>query len=246
MIVAAAQTIPFEHNTNANIENHTRFIEAAARHGVQLIVFPEMSLTGYDRERADELSFSAQDQRLEGLKEMAVSHKMIIIAGAPIKVDGQLHIGSFIFSPDNTVSIYTKQLLHKGEEQFFSPNLNFNPVVKSGNEKCSLAICADITNPLHPRNAAANKTTLYAASLFYTPNGIADAYGHLGRYAQKYSMNVLMANYGGPSYNMRSAGRSTFWDNKGNLVGNMANEGEGLLIADNSLGNWKTKVLTGK
>jgi len=244
MIIAAAQTIPFEHNTDANIRSHLRLIKAAAEENVQLILFPEMSLTGYEREMADELAIAEHDQRLEGLKEMAVFHKMTIIAGAPIKINNQLHIGSFIFFPDNTVSIYTKQYLHDGEEKFFSPNFNFNPIVELGNEKCSLAICADIANPVHPRNAAENKATLYAASLFYTPNGIAEAYQQLAGYAQKYAMNILMANYGGPSYNLPSGGQSAFWDDNGNLIGRMENDVEGFLIADNCDGIWKTKVVT--
>lgn len=150
MIIAAAQTKPHNGNIDANINDHLRFIEIAALHGVQLIVFPEMSLTGYERERAVELSFIPDDTRLNVLKELAVLHNMAIIVGAPISISGQLHIGSFIFSPDNTVSIYTKQFLHPGEEIAFSPKVNFNPVIQLAGETISLGICADIVNPLHP------------------------------------------------------------------------------------------------
>ncbi len=241
MIIAAAQTKPHNGNIDANINDHLRFIEIAALHGVQLIVFPEMSLTGYERERAVELSFIPDDTRLNVLKELAVLHNMAIIVGAPISISGQLHIGSFIFSPDNTVSIYTKQFLHPGEEIAFSPKVNFNPVIQLAGETISLGICADIVNPLHPGNAAKKRTTLYVASLFYTPGGIAEAYQQLSEYAQTYSMNVLMANYTGTSYNLQSAGQSAFWNSNGALIGKM-DEDSGLLIVNNDNANWIAHV----
>ncbi|MDR3681969.1 MAG: carbon-nitrogen hydrolase family protein [Flavipsychrobacter sp.] len=241
MIIAAAQTKPHNGNIEANINDHLRFIEIAALHGVQLIVFPEMSLTGYERERALECYFTPDDTRLNVLKEPAVLHNMVIIAGAPIKIGQQLHVGSFIFSPDNTVSIYTKQFLHPGEEVAFSPNVNFNPVIQLSVETISLAICADIVNPLHPGNAAKKETSLYVASLFYTQGGISEAYQQLSEYAQMYSMNILMANYTGTSYNLQSAGQSAFWNSNGTLVGKI-DEDSGMLVVKNDNADWAANV----
>jgi len=243
MIIAAAQTKPVKNNTGVNIEDHCRLIELSAQHAVQLIVFPEMSLTGYQRELAAELVFSEDDPKLETLKKMSVLYEMIIIAGAPIKINQQIHIGSFILFPDNTLSIYTKQYLHEGEEHFFSPNFHFNPLTNFENEKIALAICADITNPLHPANANKNKATLYVASLFYTPGGIAAGHENLAFYAKKYSMSVLMSNYGGPSWGLESGGQSAFWNNKGELIGQMKEDAEGLLIAESENEYWKTRVI---
>jgi predicted amidohydrolase len=229
MVIAAAQTKPFK-NTKENIQDHIRLIELAAKENVQLIIFPEMSLTGYERERADELSFSIDDSRLEILKEKAVFHQIMIVAGAPIKIGSQLHIGSFIFLPDSTISIYTKQFLHQGEELFFSPNFDYNPTIQLKNELISFAICADITNPVHPENAYRNRTTLYLASIFYTPNGIDEGHQQLSDYAKKYAMKILMANYGGPSYKYEAGGKSAFWNNTGELVSQIEKQTDELLI----------------
>ncbi len=232
MIVSSAQIKTTNNDTHANIQKHLDFIELAAQQKVQLIVFPEMSLTGYEREMADELSFSENDSRLNVFKERAVSYQMLIIVGAPIKRSDQLHIGSFIFLPDGTCKIYTKQFLHNGEEKFFSPNFNFNPLMEVENEKISIAICADITHPIHAQNASKNNTSLYVASIFYTPAGIAGGYQQLSDYAKKYSMNVLMANYVGTSYHFEGAGKSAFWDKKGNLVKQLNTDKEELLIIE--------------
>ncbi|GAB3503696.1 carbon-nitrogen hydrolase family protein [Emticicia fontis] len=206
-------------------------IEEAAQYKVQLIVFPEMSLTGYERERAKELAFKPDDIRLNAFIQKAELYQLTIVIGAPIKIDSNLYIGAFIIQPDGSITIYTKQFLHDGEEKFFSAGLANNSAISIANEKVSVAICADITNPLHPENAHNKHTNLYIASLFYTPNGIAEAYEQLGQYAEKYQMNVLMANYCGESYSFKAAGQSAYWNKKGKLLASVANE-EGLLIID--------------
>ncbi len=237
MKIAAAQIKPIEQNTDANIQNHLRMIELAAQQNVELIVFPEMSLTGYVMEQANELSFSENDLRIGILKEKAELYKMIIVAGAPIKINSDLFIGLFILFPDGTTSIYTKQFLHTGEEKYFSPSFAHNPLIKLNlanhqSETISLAICADITNPLHPENASKNNTSLYIASIFYTPKGIAEAYQQLSSYAKKYSMNILMANFCGSSYQLEAAGQSACWNKKGELMKQLNSQEENLLVVE--------------
>lgn len=232
MKIAAAQIKPIEQNTNSNIQTHLRMIDLAAKENVELIVFPEMSLTGYEREMAEQLSFTENDIRLNVLKDKAEEHKMLIIVGAPIKIDATLHIGSFIFFPDRTTSIYTKQFLHDGEEKYFTPSSIYNPLIEFQNENISIAICADINNPMHPKQAYNRKTTLYISSIFYTPNGIEKGQKTLSNYAKGYSMKVLTANYTGTSYNIESAGQSGFWNTEGELIKQLDNLEENLLIIE--------------
>lgn len=230
MIIAAAQTKPFKNNTPKNILEHLRLVDLAAKKGAQLIIFPEMSLTGYERELADELSFSENDTRLNPLKEKAATDQITIVAGAPIKIDSQLYIGSFIFLPDSTILIYTKQFLHEEEALFFSPGFDHNPVLELEKEVISFAICADITHPIHPENAAKKHTSLYLASIFYTPNGIREGHNQLAHYAKEHGMNILMANFGGPSYKFETGGRSAFWNKNGELMALIEDQNEELLI----------------
>lgn len=232
MKIAAAQIKPIEQNTYSNIQTHLQMIDLAAKQNVEIIVFPEMSLTGYERELAEQLSFTENDIRLNVFKDKAEANKMLIIVGAPIKIDSTLHIGSFIFFPDRTTSIYTKQFLHDGEEKYFTPSIDYNPLIKFQNENISIAICADINNPLHPKQAHNRKTTLYIPSIFYTSNGIAGGHTTLSNYAKEYSMKVLMANYTGTSYGIESAGQSGFWNTEGNLVKQLDSREENLLIVE--------------
>jgi predicted amidohydrolase len=48
LIIAAAQSTSIAGKIESNVANHLRFGTIAAEHGAQLVVFPELSLTGYE------------------------------------------------------------------------------------------------------------------------------------------------------------------------------------------------------
>ncbi|MTH15714.1 carbon-nitrogen hydrolase family protein [Flavobacterium sp. LC2016-01] len=244
MILAAAQTKPTRGNIEANLFDHYNLIELAVQNGAHLIAFPEMSITGYERADAQKLAFKKDDSRLDHLKKLASENNIIIIAGAPIEIESELFIGEFVISPDNSVSIYTKQFLHEGEDEFFQSSFNYNPMITIEDKKISFAICADIDNPLHPENACKRETDIYIASIFFSPNGIPNAYRDLQNYAAKHKMNVLMSNFSGESWGSPSAGQSAFWNTKGELIGQMNDSDSGLLLVEKQNDNWTIKIVT--
>lgn len=243
MILAAAQTKPTRGNIEANLSDHYRLIDLAVQNGAQLIVFPELSITGYERENAHKLAFTKEDSRLDSLRKLAVENNIVIVAGAPIQIESELFIGEFIISPDNSAVVYTKQFLHEGEDEFFQSSFDYNPMITIEDQKISFAICADIDNPLHPENAFKRATDIYIASIFFTPNGIPNAYRDLQYYAEKHEMNVLMSNFSGDSWGYPSGGKSAFWNNKGELVAQMNDSDSGLLIIENRGDNWTSKIV---
>jgi len=244
MILAAAQTKPTRGDIKANLLDHYRLIELAAQHKAQFIVFPELSISGYERENALQLTFEKDDSRLDHLKKLAVENNIIIVAGAPIQIENKLFIGEFIISPDNSVAIYTKQFLHEGEDVVFHPSFNYNPMLSLENQKISFAICADIDHPQHPENAAEKATDIYIASIFFSPNGIPNAYRDLQGYAQKHKMNVLMSNFAIESWGYPAAGQSAFWNKNGELIAQMNDSDSGLLLVENHNDNWTSKIIT--
>jgi predicted amidohydrolase len=243
MILAAAQTQPKRGDIDANLLDHYRLVKLASANGVQLIAFPELSITGYEREDAARLAFTENDSRLDHLKKLATENNITIIVGAPIRIQSGLFLGEFCIAPNDSVSIYTKQFLHTGEEVYYEPSLDYNPILEIGNERISCAICADIDNPLHPENASKNNSSTYIASIFFSPNGIPQAHQSLQSYATQYQMNVLMANFGGDSYGSPSGGRSAFWNNKGELIAQMEDSGSGLLVVEKQDNDWISKIL---
>lgn len=246
MIIASAQTRPYDEDVDRNLRDHCRLIKLAADHGVNLIAFPEMSITGYLRAAAAGLAFTDNDPRLDKLREMAAAHSMIVIAGAPLKLKSGLHIGAFVLYPDGQLAMYAKRYLHSGEDDFFTASFAYNPVIELDNEKICLAICADIDNPAHAEAAHQAKCTIYVAGIFFTPGGIAGAYDMLSGYAKRYAMNVLMANYCGQSFGLAAAGRSALWGKDGTLLAGLDADSTGLVIGRQDNGGWLGTVVKDK
>lgn len=243
MILASAQTNPKRGDIESNLIDHYNLIELASKNQVNLIVFPEMSISGYERENAKDLAFTSTDSRLDKLRQLSTDNKMIVIAGAPILINNDLYIGAFILKPDFSISIYTKQFLHNGEEKFFKSSFDYNPILSLNNERISLSICADIDNPLHAENASKNDATIYLASIFFTSNGISNAYKTLSGYSNRYRMNVLISNYCGQSWKLDSGGQSGFWDENGKLISNLNETDSGLLIIERINKTWTGKKI---
>ena len=244
MILASAQTQPNPRDIRQNLDQHYQLVERAAKEGAELIVFPEMSLTGYEREKASDLSFSLIDPRLDKLRSLADKHRIIIIAGAPVKINEKLHIGSLIIKPNSATSLYTKQHLHNGEEQFFSPSAEYNPLINLQNEKISFAICADIDHSIHPKKAKKVLSSIYIPSIFFSKSGISDAHSKLSNYAKKHSLSILMSNFSGTSNGIQSGGRSAFWNAQGDLVKQLDENADGLLVVKKENDSWLGSIMT--
>ncbi len=84
--VAVAQTRPVRGDVPANLDEHVRLALLAAAEGAQVVVFPELSLTGYELDLAEKLAFTEADPRLMPLLDLAHSSGMILVVGAPRKV----------------------------------------------------------------------------------------------------------------------------------------------------------------
>jgi predicted amidohydrolase len=241
LVIAAAQTSPKDGDYHSNLSDHLRFIDLASEYGTEIIVFPEMSLTGYMIEEAGQYAFSIHDSRLLPLVEKANKFQMTIITGAPVQVDERLYIGAHIILPDNTIHIYTKHFLHTGEERAFVPG-NLNSLIRHKGEIASLAVCADICNPKHAQMAHDNQSSIYLASVFITPGGIDHDSALIAENARKFKMFSIMSNFTGSSCRMESAGQSAAWDSRGSLIACMVNE-EGLLITKRKEGQWEGVVV---
>lgn len=241
MKIATAQIEVKIGDIDENLKKHLELINVAIDNKVDLIVFPEMSITGYCREEGEKLALDESSSEILGLKNTAIENDLTIVVGAPIKIKDKLYIGSFIFKPNGKSEIYTKQFLHTGEENYYSSSFKYNPKLKIKNETIVFAICADIDNEQHAINASKNDCSLYISSIFFSKQGIENAHKILSNYATNYAFNVLMSNFSGDIWGMKSGGKSGFWDNKGNRIAQLNIENEGLLIIEKKENNWRYK-----
>jgi len=253
--IGAAQTIPVRGDVDANVEHHVRLVHAAAEEQAQILVFPELSLTGYELDLANDLAFSERDPRMATLVEVASSYRMILIVGAPVRIGSRLHIGAFIVSPDRTVGLYTKHhlgafptsaspdgIVPAAEKTVFHPG-DRNPLVRFGDNSAAVAVCADTSRPSHAQEAADRGATTYLASMFVIPSDLEKDTASLSSYAARHSMAVVLANYGGPSGGLPSGGGSAIWSEKGELLAQLKGMGSGIAVAIESDAGWRAKTV---
>jgi predicted amidohydrolase len=231
LAVAALQTIARPGDVQGSVEDHLRLAIRAAERGARLAVFPELSLTGYDRGLTHADAISPGDARLQSLQRAADDQDVTIVVGAPLISPHGLEIGSICFVPRREPMTYSKRFLHEGEENAFVPGPGGLPLSIRGETVC-LAICADTTHPEHARAAALRGAGLYAASSFITPEGYAADAAQLAGYAAEHGMSVLMANYGSRTGGWESAGRSAIWSLAGTLLAQAPPRGEHVLVAE--------------
>jgi len=254
-ILAAAQTVPIAGRVEENLERHLRLVRLAAEARAQVLVFPELSLTGYEMERADALAFSRTDPRLGPLVEAAASSSMVLIVGAPVRLGSRLHIGAFILSPDGAIGLYTKQRLGAfpscagvdgvvppAEACVFHPG-DENPLIPFGGNLAAVAVCADTGRASHPREAAERGAGTYLASMFVIPSDFPKESASLRAYAVEHSLTVVFANFGGPSGGLASAGRSAIWSSMGEVLAQLGPAGAGVVVASEEGEGWIAKAI---
>lgn len=244
LIIAAAQSTSIAGDLAGNIARHLRFIDKAAEQGVDLLVFPELSLTGYERGLAAELAMAPHDSVLQPLRDVARLTGVTAVVGVPIRLSqaSPVLIGALVLSADGSIGVYSKQHLHPGEETVFSPGTG-GEVLAMGADRVALAVCADFSHASHAAAAASSGADIYAAGVLITPNGYAADTSLLQGYAVEHEMVVLMANHGGATGGWVSAGESAIWATDGSLIAKAEGVGDLLVIARRSAGGWSGQTL---
>ncbi|TDV67526.1 carbon-nitrogen hydrolase family protein [Pseudomonas sp. LP_7_YM] len=246
-VFAVAQSSSMAGDIEGNVQRHLHFMEIAAGRGANFLMFPELSLTGYEPTLAGNLAFSACDPRLQPMRDMARELKMVTVAGAPIRssTPGQVLIAALVFQADGGLDLYYKQHLHSGEESVFGAGTGGAPVDIAG-ERLALAVCADFAQVAHAKKAAEAGSTIYAASVLISGAGYAHDSALLSGYARTHRMSVLMANYAGSTGGWLSGGRSALWDEDGEMVAQISGAGEELLLVRRSDAAWSATAVAVK
>ena len=231
MKICLAQTGPIKGDIESNIDNHKKIIDLALSNGADMIVFPELSLTGYEPKLAKELATSKDDSRFDDFQRISNTRQIIIAAGMPIKQDPGIVIALVIFQPQKARDTYSKKYLHPDEELYFINGKNTIGLI-GPKTNIALAICYESSVPEHSENAFKNGAEIYIASVAKTSSGVEKASKTLSDIANKYSMAVLMTNCVGPCDDFESGGKTAVWNNKGLLLEQLDDKNEGIIIFD--------------
>ena len=233
MKICIAQTRPFKGDIKKNCEAHLTFIEKAAENNAEIIVFPELSLTGYEPELAKELATNIDDKRFKIFQETADTKNIIICLGIPLNSEHGVLISMLIFQPKKTLQVYSKQHLHSDEFEFFCAG-NKQLFLEKETDKIVFAICYETSISKHTAFAKKNEANIYIASVLNYTECIDKDLKRLSNIAKNNNMTVFMSNYVGISGGYNCAGKSAVWDQNGVLKAQLNEKDQGLLIYDTS------------
>jgi predicted amidohydrolase len=241
--VAAAQVASIRGDIEANIAAHAAAIEAAAEHEVSVLIFPELSLTGYEPDLAAELAMSAVDSRLEPLRALARQHHMKVVVGAPLHGGtSKPALGAIVIDASGSTTSYRKMHLGTSERAIFVAGDRPLAFTVSGHT-VGVAICADSSQPTHPQANAALGANIYAAGVFLNVEWYGTDVPRLMDYAARFRMLTVMANHADSIGTYVSVGKSAAWAPGGALLAKARGVEPALVIATNTNSAWRGEVI---
>lgn len=235
MKICIAQMASVAGHIDENVKKHQDMVITATQNAVDIIVFPELSLIGYEPSLAEGLALPPEDIKFDVFQSMSDEYGISIAVGYPVKFSDGIKITMIIFQPEKETLFYSKQLLHPDEIPFFKQGKQQTTVSVAGKVVVP-EICYESLQPAHALEAAKLGADLYVASVAKSANGVVRAYEHYPAIAKKHGMFVLMANAVGKADNFICAGQSAIWDREGKLLIQVNATQEALLILDTETG----------
>jgi predicted amidohydrolase len=232
MNICIAQTRALKGDITGNIINHLQFADLAVSQSADLIVFPELSITGYELTLAAQLSTTQDDKRLDCFQKLSDKHRITICIGLPTRSEQKQFISMIIFQPEKERLTYSKQHLYPTEVDYFAPGSKAVFLQPEKNTVIAPAICYELSVPQHAENAHNKKASVYTASVLNSVGGVDNDLKRLSDIACKYKMTTFMANYVGESGGYTCAGKSSVWHSDGTLAAQLDGQNEGILIYD--------------
>lgn len=241
--IAVAQVATDLHHVARNLARHHDFIARAREAKADLLLFPELSLTGYQvADHAVDLAMSKDDPRLRALAEAAGD--MTVICGFVEEgYAAQFYNAAAVLRGGRVDFVHRKINLpsygRMEEDKYFAEGRYVEVFPLEDPWTAGLLICADLWNP-----ALVHLSALHGATLLLSP--IASANEVVGGdfsnpdgwdvtlrfYAMMYGMPVAMANIAGREGGLHFWGGSRILDPHGRVLAQAEGDEEVLLTAD--------------
>jgi predicted amidohydrolase len=216
-------------------------MSTAAMHDVSLLVFPELSLTGYEPELAADLAITPMDRRLRPLLALARERRIEAVVGVPVRDGpGKPKLGALVIV--STIRAYYKMHLGGDEPVYFEAG-DSPLLLNVGRYDVGLAICADSSRATHPETYARFGAKIYAAAVFLTGEWYQTDVPRLARYSKYHRLLTVMANHAASVGSYESVGKSAVWTPEGEILVQAAGTENVLLIAGDNDGVWRGEVI---
>jgi predicted amidohydrolase len=213
LTIAVAQPPCVPYDVAANAGAHAAAIAAA---GARVVVFPEMSLTGY---QLDADPVPADDPRLAPIVAACAEAGSLALVGAPVPgSEGRPHIALLAVDGHGATVAYRKVWLH-GTEARFAPG-RAPAVIDVDGWRLGLAICRDTGISRHAADTAALGIDAYVASVLDHAEQGSVQQERARRVITDHRVWVATASFAGSTGGgfVGAAGRSRIWDAGGRVV----------------------------
>jgi predicted amidohydrolase len=218
--VAVAQPECVPYDVAGNARTHAATVRSA---GARLVVFPELSLTGYE---LDAPAVAVDDPALAAVVEACAETGSLALAGAPVNGEsGSSHIAMLAIDGSGVTVAYRKMWLGAAEAERFTPG-DEPAVLDVDGWRFGLAICKDTGIARHAADTAALGIDAYVAGTLKAVDEADLQDERARRVAIDHEMWVAVASFAGPAGGGfdQGAGRSAIWSSDGVAIARAGQE----------------------
>lgn len=219
LTIGAAQPpcVPYDVETNAAA--HAAIVRDA---GVRVVVFPELSLTGYE---LDAPALDPGDVKLRPIVDACATSRTVALVGAPSANHDGDHISIVRVDEHGAEVVYRKMWLSDQEAERFTAGTEPAIVVVDG-WRIGLAICKDTGVVEHAGVTARQGMDVYAAGVLDSADDASIQEERALRIIRDHQVWVVIASFAGSTGGgyQRAAAQSRIWSPEGTLVASAGQE----------------------
>ena len=226
-------------NLEGNLRLISDWIERAKSESVDVVIFPELTITGYPPE---DLLLNPKfiDDNLEALQRVAsMSQDISVVVGFADRKDSKIFNAAAIFSNEQLIGTYHKNLLPNyavfDEKRYFDPGSDY-PIFIADGMRIGITICEDIWDAQPPIRALAvdGKADLIlnlSASPFHMGK-VYDREAMMSGWAEEFGVYIGFCNLVGGQDELIFSGRSAVFAPDGQVIARAKAFDEDLLTVD--------------
>ena len=227
LTIAAAQPVCTAHDITANARRHAETVRSVV---ARVVVFPELSLTGYELDAAP---VAVEATALEPIIEACAATGSLALAGAPVADgDGSRFIAMLRIDATGVQVAYRKTWLGGNEPEHFCAG-DGPTVLEVDGWRLGMGICKDTGASQHTAGTAALGVDVYVAGLVHRPEELPEQEARAVVIARTCRAFVAFASFAGPTGDIfaETAGTSAIWSPEGLAINRAGPEAGGVARA---------------
>jgi predicted amidohydrolase len=227
LVIAVAQPPCTPYDIAVNAATHAATVRSA---GARVVVFPELSLTGYE---LDAPAIDAGDPRLVPIVQACAEAGSVALVGAPVRgEEDRSHIALLAVDGTGVSVAYHKMWLGTQESTRFTPGSK-PTVLDLDGWRLGLAICKDTGVPQHALDTAARGIDAYLAATLKSAKEAGLQAERARRIATDHRIWVAVASFAGSTGEgfAHAAGRSSILTPDGVVIAQVGPEPGAVAVA---------------